>query len=118
MMKRIFLPIEPLLLHSAADEVSVTRVQLDHCMFTVNKRGIFGRDEVQSHTVVPHTAKTQYRKVKTNIPRKGIERPQSQFPQSCVCERFIYSHDRLPILLQESMFRCDSIVTVSSKIAS
>jgi hypothetical protein len=46
---------------------------------------------VQSHTVVPHTAKTQYRKVKTNIPRKGIERPQSQ---SCVCDRFIYSHDR------------------------
>ncbi len=25
---------------------------------------------------------------------KGIEWPQSQFPHSCVCERFIYSHDR------------------------
>ncbi len=25
------------------------------------------------------------------IPRKGIARPQSQFPPSCVCERFIYS---------------------------
>jgi hypothetical protein len=24
----------------------------------------------------------------------GIVRPQSQFPHSCVCERFIYSHDR------------------------
>ncbi len=41
-----------------------------------------------------HTAKTQYRKFKTNIPIKGIARPQSQFSHSCVCERFIYSHDR------------------------
>jgi len=38
-------------------------------------------------------AKTQYRKFETNIPRKGILRPQSQFPHSCVCERFIYYHD-------------------------
>jgi hypothetical protein len=37
---------------------------------------------------------TQYRKFETNIPRKGIVRPQSQFPHSCVCERFIYSHDQ------------------------
>jgi hypothetical protein len=28
------------------------------------------------------------------IPRKGIARPQSQFPHSCVCERFISSQDR------------------------
>ncbi len=28
------------------------------------------------------------------IPRKGIARPQSQFPHSCVCERFLYSHYR------------------------
>ncbi len=35
----------------------------------------------------------QYWKFETNIPRKGIARPQSQFPHSCVCERFIYSHD-------------------------
>ncbi len=41
-----------------------------------------------------HTAKTQYRKFETNIPRKGTARPQSQFPHSCVYERFIYSHDR------------------------
>jgi hypothetical protein len=46
------------------------------------------------------TAKIQYRKFETNIPRKGIARPQSQFPQLCVCERFIY--------FQESacLFRC------------
>jgi hypothetical protein len=41
-----------------------------------------------------HTAKTQYRKFETNIPRKGIAPPQSQFPHSCVCKRFIFSHDR------------------------
>jgi hypothetical protein len=28
------------------------------------------------------------------IPRKGITRPQSHFPRSCICERFIYSQDR------------------------
>jgi hypothetical protein len=28
------------------------------------------------------------------IPRKENARPQSQFPHSCVCERFIYSQDR------------------------
>ena len=40
-----------------------------------------------------YTAKKQYRKFETNIPRKGIARPQSQFPHLCVCERIIYSHD-------------------------
>jgi hypothetical protein len=39
-------------------------------------------------------AQTQFQKFETNIPRKGISQPQSQFPHSCVCERFIYSHDR------------------------
>jgi hypothetical protein len=41
----------------------------------------------------PH-CKTQYQKFETNIPRKGIARPQSQFPHSCGCERFIYSNNR------------------------
>jgi hypothetical protein len=40
------------------------------------------------------TAKNQYRKFETNIPREGIARPQSRFPHSFVFERFIYSHDR------------------------
>jgi len=42
------------------------------------------------------TEKTYYRKFETNIPRKGIMLPQSQFPHSCICERFtcIYSHDQ------------------------
>ncbi len=42
---------------------------------------------------VRYTAKTQYRKFEPIIPRKGIEWHQSQFPHSCVCERFIYSHN-------------------------
>jgi hypothetical protein len=41
-----------------------------------------------------YTARNQYRKFETNIPRKGIARPPSQFPHSCVWERFIYSHDQ------------------------
>jgi hypothetical protein len=47
-----------------------------------------------------YTAKTQYRKFKTNVPNKEITRPQS-----CVCERFIYSQDRSAYtLLQENMW--------------
>ncbi len=33
-------------------------------------------------------------KFQTNIPRKGIARPQFLFLHSCVCERFIYSNDQ------------------------
>jgi hypothetical protein len=40
-------------------------------------------------------------KIQTNIPRKGVASPQTQFPYSCVREQFIYS---LPILLQENMW--------------
>jgi hypothetical protein len=43
------------------------------------------------------TAKTQYRKFETNIPRKGIARPQSQFPHSGVSEQFIYPTIGLPV---------------------
>jgi hypothetical protein len=40
-----------------------------------------------------YTAKTQYRKFETNIPRKGIARPQ--FRHSCVCDSVCdYSYDR------------------------
>ncbi len=42
---------------------------------------------------IVYTAKTKYRNFVTNIPRKVISGSQSQFPHSCVCERFIYSHD-------------------------
>jgi hypothetical protein len=33
-------------------------------------------------------------KIPICIPRKGIARPPSQIPHSCVCERSIYSQDR------------------------
>ncbi len=39
--------------------------------------------------LLAYTAKTNYRNFETNIPRKGISGSQSQFPHSCVCERFI-----------------------------
>ena len=45
-------------------------------------------------TFCSYTAKTKYRNFEKNIPRKGISGPQSQFPHSCVCEPFIYFHDR------------------------
>ncbi len=41
----------------------------------------------------------------THIPRKGIVRPQSQFPHSWVCEMYAYiPRISLPIVLQESMW--------------
>ncbi len=46
--------------------------------------------DVNNLCIAQPTAKTQYRKFETNIPRKGTARPQSQFPHSCVCERFIF----------------------------
>ena len=49
-----------------------------------------------------HTAKTKCRKLETNIPRKGISGSQSQFPHSCVCERFIKSQDWYTYFLQQS----------------
>jgi hypothetical protein len=33
-------------------------------------------------------------KIPFMFPFLGIARPQSQFPHSCVCERFIHSQDR------------------------
>ncbi len=41
-----------------------------------------------------HTEKTKYRNFKTNIPRKEISGPQSQFPHSFVREWFTYSYDQ------------------------
>ncbi len=37
---------------------------------------------------------TPQRKLHLCIPRKGMARHQSQFPHSCICERFLYSQDR------------------------
>ncbi len=46
----------------------------------------------RSMTDSEHTAKSQYHGNKFS--QKGIAQPQSQFPHSCVCKQFIYSHDR------------------------
>jgi hypothetical protein len=46
-----------------------------------------------------YTAKNQNRKFETNIPRKGIARPLSQFPYSV--SEFYITTIGLPILLQE-----------------
>ncbi len=49
------------------------------------------RYEIKSWLTILYTAKTQYRKFETNIPRK-VAGPQSLFPH--LCEWFMYSHDR------------------------
>ncbi len=41
------------------------------------------------------------RKFRLYIPFLGIARPQPQFPNSCVCERFIYFQDRSTYFLQQ-----------------
>jgi hypothetical protein len=52
--------------------------------------GGFAMDKLcRREDMVGCTAKTKCRKFETNIPRKGILGPQSQFPHSCVCERII-----------------------------
>ncbi len=42
----------------------------------------------------PHCKDTIPKILKENIPRKGFASSQSQFPHSCVCEQFTYSHNR------------------------
>ncbi len=40
-------------------------------------------------TYFPSHCKEPISKIRNKFPRKGIARPPSQFPHSCVCERFI-----------------------------
>jgi hypothetical protein len=56
-----------------------------------------------STTIYCTLQRTNTEKFETNIPRKGIVRPQSQFPRSCARERFVNYNPTidLPILLQE-----------------
>jgi hypothetical protein len=56
------------------------------------------------------TAKTKYRNFETNIPRKGISGPQSQFPHSCVCERFICIFPRSVSLFCWRKYACIPIL--------
>jgi hypothetical protein len=46
------------------------------------------------YTSCSQKADTLQQKSLLCIPRKGIARPHSQFPHSCVCDRFLYSQGR------------------------
>ena len=52
--------------------------------------------------LVDRHSKESILKFETVIPRKGIMRPQYQFPHSCVCARFIYSYSAAVKLLGRS----------------
>ncbi len=55
----------------------------------------------RSHLLISFPPALQW-KSQLCIPFLGIARPQSQFPHSCVCERFLYSQDRSTYLLQQN----------------
>ncbi len=63
-------------------------------VFVVTKTGLERRQCIwNGFFVCIALQRNNNKKLETNIPRKGIAWPQSQFPHSCVCERFIYSHN-------------------------
>ena len=64
---------------------------LYHCI--QKKHQIFKTEGVRAPTL--------QRQFRLYIPFLGIARPQPLFPQSCVCERFIYSQDRSTYFLQQ-----------------
>jgi hypothetical protein len=43
---------------------------------------------------VIYAANALYRKFETNIPRNETAQTRSKFLHSCVCERFMFSHNR------------------------
>jgi hypothetical protein len=81
---------------TGSKESTLSRVKFSAAKFLVPDRGYIVDCGIglSYRPARLHTAKTKYRNVETNISRKGISGSQSQFPHSCVCERFIYSHDR------------------------
>ncbi len=60
-------------------------------IFNIREAADLGEGHKLLLSITLHTAKTQYRKFETNIPRKGIARPQSQFPHSYVWEQFMFT---------------------------
>ncbi len=57
---------------------------------------------MQQYTNIREKPYTLKRKSHFYIPFMGIARTPSRFPHSCVCERFIYSQDRLTFLQQNA----------------
>jgi hypothetical protein len=58
----------------------------------------------QKQRVRDYIAKKQYRKFETNIPRKGIVWPQSQFLHSCSVRDLYIPTSDLPIPLQANLW--------------
>jgi hypothetical protein len=63
---------------------------------------LYSHTNTVTHTCQHRAASTLQRKSYLCISFLGITRPQSQFPHSCVCERFIYSKDRSTYFLQHN----------------
>ncbi len=54
---------------------------------------IFGDSSLHVSFLILRDCKDTISKIRNKFPRKGIAWPQSQFPHSCVCERFMYFYD-------------------------
>ncbi len=66
-----------------------------HCQDTIPKIRICGRPPALLPTFPYSYCGEGRRQERRGAPTKQIfPGPQSQFPLSCVCERFMYSHDR------------------------
>ncbi len=74
-------------------------VQLSHLQL------LYGKQEtIRAWQIALCTSNTLCQKLETNIPRNEPARSRSQFPHSCICERFIYYHVRFgpTILMQQN----------------
>ncbi len=90
-------------------------VQQQELIVTHRCQASFRAVQVRPPSNLPsHTAKNQYRKFETKIPRKGIARPQSQFSHSSVCERFIHILPRTIDLPLNISMRLDFLTACDS----
>ncbi len=79
----------------------MTMAKVLYELTVLNKR-MFHVNIIHTHTLYT-LQRINTENWKKNIPIKGIARPQSQFPHSCACERFIYSHNRSAFSDAENM---------------
>ncbi len=78
-------------------------------------QGLGGR-RLSPHLPGPRLYGTLQRSSNLCISRKGIARPQSQFPRSCASERSIYSHIRLTYIpAAEQADRSEEYINRSQK---